>query len=98
MWCDTHDLHQHLILFDSVNHTILYVQARRAIILPLTAALAKDADELTDAALFGERDAAKTVSGRERLDAVFLQFKQHADAQQPFSPDVASLRRALGLG
>lgn len=44
------------------------------------------------------REAAKTAFGRERLDAVFLQFEQHAESPQPFSPDVSSLRRALGLG
>jgi len=43
------------------------------------------------------REAARTPSGRERLDAVFLQFEQHAESPQPFSPDVPSLRRALGL-
>ena len=43
------------------------------------------------------RDAAKTSAGRERLEAVFLQFGQFNDSPQPFSPDVESLRRALGL-
>ncbi len=37
MRCDSHDLYQHLILFDPVDHKILNVQARRAITLPLTA-------------------------------------------------------------
>ncbi|MGB5465090.1 MAG: SEC-C metal-binding domain-containing protein [Sedimenticolaceae bacterium] len=43
------------------------------------------------------REAAKTSSGRERLEALFLQFGQFNESPQPFSPDVASLRRALGL-
>lgn len=43
------------------------------------------------------REAAKTASGRERLDAVLLEFEQHAETPQPFSPDVPSLRRALAL-
>jgi hypothetical protein len=43
------------------------------------------------------RQAAKTASGRERLEALFLQFERHNESPQPFSPDVSSLRRALGL-
>ena len=43
------------------------------------------------------REAAKTSSGRERLEALFLQFEQYNESPQPFSADVASLRRALGL-
>ena len=43
------------------------------------------------------REAAKTASGRERLEAVFLQFEHHGETPQPFSPDVPALRRELGL-
>ncbi len=51
-------------------------------------------------ALKGEtpREAAKTASGRERLDALFMQFEQHNESPQPFSPDIPALRRALGMG
>ena len=60
-------------------------------------------DELCDLAelawLHGAtpREAAKTASGRERLEALFLQFEQYNESPQPFSPDVASLRHALRL-
>ena len=43
------------------------------------------------------REAAKTSSGRERLEALFLQFGQFNESPQPCSADLASLRRALGL-
>ena len=44
------------------------------------------------------REAAKTASGRERLDALFMQFEQYNESPQPFGPDVPALRRTLGLG
>lgn len=43
------------------------------------------------------REAAKTASGRERLEALFMQFEQHNESPQSFSPDVPALRRALGM-
>lgn len=43
------------------------------------------------------REAAKTALGRERLEALLLQFAQHNESPQPFSPDVEALRRSLGM-
>ncbi|MCF6354749.1 MAG: MbcA/ParS/Xre antitoxin family protein [Candidatus Polarisedimenticolaceae bacterium] len=44
------------------------------------------------------RDAAKSSIGRERLEALLLQFEQRvAGDAQPFAPDVDALRRSLGL-
>jgi len=43
------------------------------------------------------RAAATTKTGRERLEALLLQFEQHNETAQPFSPDVEELRRSLGL-
>lgn len=44
------------------------------------------------------REAAKTRTGRERLELLLLDF-ENKDPQDinPFAPDVASLRKALGL-
>lgn len=44
------------------------------------------------------REAAKTALGRERLEALFIEFAQHHESPQPFSPDVAALRHSLGMG
>jgi hypothetical protein len=44
------------------------------------------------------RQPARTASGRERLEALFLQFDRYNESPQPFSPDMSSLRRALGFG
>jgi len=44
------------------------------------------------------REAAQTAHGRERLDALLLEFEQRAEsAPQAFSPDVDALRHELGL-
>ena len=44
------------------------------------------------------REAAKSRIGRERLDALFLQFEQYAGQEpQPFEPDINALRHSLGL-
>ncbi len=43
------------------------------------------------------REAAKNASGRERLEALFMQFGQYAASPRPFDPDLAALRRELGL-
>lgn len=43
------------------------------------------------------REAAKTALGRERLEALFIEFAQHNESPQPFSPDVAALRHSLGM-
>ena len=43
------------------------------------------------------REAAKTASGRERLEALLLQFEQYNESPQPFSPDVSALRQSLGM-
>ncbi len=44
------------------------------------------------------REAAKSRIGRERLDALFLQFEQYAGQEpQPFEPDIDALRHSLGL-
>jgi len=51
-------------------------------------------------ALEGEtpREATQSAAGRERLEAVLLEFEWQSEAQQqPFTPDVAALRRELGL-
>ncbi|RLJ21245.1 hypothetical protein DJ030_00630 [bacterium endosymbiont of Escarpia laminata] len=43
------------------------------------------------------REAAKTSSGRERLEALLLQFESREGEPQPFDPDVDALRQSLGL-
>ena len=43
------------------------------------------------------RQAARTEKGRERLEALLMDFQQRHDSSQPFSPDIAALRRSLGL-
>ncbi|MFQ5644643.1 MAG: YecA family protein [Thiogranum sp.] len=43
------------------------------------------------------REAAKTALGRERLEALFIEFAQHHKSPQPFTPDVAALRHSLGM-
>jgi hypothetical protein len=43
------------------------------------------------------REAAKTALGRERLEALFIEFAQHHESPQPFSPDVAALRHSLRM-
>jgi hypothetical protein len=43
------------------------------------------------------REAAKTALGRERLEALFIEFAQLNESPQSFSPDVAALRRTLGM-
>lgn len=43
------------------------------------------------------REAAKTALGRERLEALFIEFAQHNKSPQQFSPDVAALRHSLGM-
>jgi len=44
------------------------------------------------------REAAKSNIGRERLNALLLEFEQRAAGEvQPFAPDVEALRRSLGL-
>jgi hypothetical protein len=43
------------------------------------------------------REAAKTALGRERLDALLLEFEGHDEAPQPFQPDVRALRQSLGM-
>lgn len=43
------------------------------------------------------REAAKTALGRERLEALFIEFAQHHESAQSFSPDVAALRHSLGM-
>lgn len=43
------------------------------------------------------REAAKTGSGRERLEALLLTFESRRGEAQPFDPDVDALRQSLGL-
>lgn len=43
------------------------------------------------------RQAAESEQGRERLEALLLQFEQLGVEKQPFRPDVVALRRSLGL-
>lgn len=43
------------------------------------------------------REAAKSDSGKERLEALLWQFEQHSETPQPFNPDVNALRNTLGL-
>ncbi|MCH8227919.1 MAG: SEC-C domain-containing protein [Proteobacteria bacterium] len=43
------------------------------------------------------REAAETKLGRERLEALLLQFEQRNESPQPFSPDVEALRQSLGM-
>ena len=44
------------------------------------------------------RQAAKTARGRERLEALLNDFARSTEQQSPvFQPDLADLRRRLGL-
>jgi hypothetical protein len=44
------------------------------------------------------RQAAKTVKGRERLEALLSDFSRAAErTSSTFQPDLADLRRRLGL-
>lgn len=43
------------------------------------------------------REAAKTATGRERLEALLWQFEGQRESLRSFSPDVKALRQALGL-
>jgi hypothetical protein len=43
------------------------------------------------------REAAKSASTHERLEALLLQFEGKDDDSNPFAPDVAALRREIGL-
>jgi hypothetical protein len=43
------------------------------------------------------REAVKTVTGRERLEALLWQFDGQSESLQSFRPDVKALRQALGL-
>ncbi len=43
------------------------------------------------------REAVKTATGRERLEALLWEFEGKNDAQQSFAPDVNALRQELGL-
>jgi hypothetical protein len=43
------------------------------------------------------REAARTSTGRERLEALLLQFESREEIHQPFEPDVDALRQLLGL-
>ncbi len=42
-------------------------------------------------------DAAKSKTGRERLNALLFDFEQRADSSQPFKPDIPALRKSLGI-
>ena len=44
------------------------------------------------------REAARTSSGQERLEALLLEFEWREGQPQPFAPDVDALRQSLGLG
>ncbi len=50
-------------------------------------------------ALHGQtpRQAAQTPAGRERLEVLLLEFSAHDEMPQAFRPDIAALRRELGL-
>ena len=43
------------------------------------------------------REAAKTATGRERLEALLWEFEGKGAAQRSFAPDVNALRQELGL-
>lgn len=43
------------------------------------------------------REAAKTAIGRERLEALLLDFESRGGKGEPFGPDIDALRRTLGL-
>ncbi len=44
------------------------------------------------------REAAKTKIGRERLEALFIQFERHdQQGPQPFAPDLKKLRQSIGM-
>jgi hypothetical protein len=43
------------------------------------------------------REAVKTATGRERLEALLWQFEEQGDSLQSFAPDVKALRQALGM-
>ena len=45
------------------------------------------------------RQAAKTASGRERLEALLADYSQNsASGRNAFEPDIVTLKRKLGLG
>jgi hypothetical protein len=43
------------------------------------------------------RQAAKTPEGRERLDVLLLDFAGRQEVPEAFRPDIAALRRELGI-
>jgi len=43
------------------------------------------------------REAAKTVTGRERLEALFWHWEPQTEKLGQFAPDVKALRKALGM-
>ena len=43
------------------------------------------------------REAAKTATGRERLESLLWEFEERSDSRQSFSPDVQARRQELGL-
>jgi len=43
------------------------------------------------------REAVKTVTGRERLEALLWQFEVQSESLQSFRPDIKALRQELGL-
>lgn len=43
------------------------------------------------------REAARTAKGKERLEALLMDFEQRQDAPHSFAPDIVALRRSLGL-
>jgi hypothetical protein len=43
------------------------------------------------------REAAKTETGRERLEALLWDFEEKGKALQSFTPDLKALRQELGL-
>lgn len=43
------------------------------------------------------REAARTEKGKERLEAMLMDFEQRQDLSKPFTPDIGALRRSLGL-
>lgn len=45
------------------------------------------------------RKAASTAAGREKLEALFLDFERRAgNRNSPFDPDINHLKQVLGLG
>jgi hypothetical protein len=43
------------------------------------------------------REAVKTATGRERLEALLWQFEERSKSLESFAPDVKALRQQLGL-